>query len=182
MNRENRLRLWSIQANTACEWLEKNGVLQTPWSQTPLNWRPAYRWMTNEMHLQDIDLQDFAPIWAWHSCNGVLQAPPTLGIARNLLSDLQIIEGCCVVEFDAPASLCLLSSYQRFNELLDVFLDDKNAQPQREDFLDMFTMHPIDEYDSIQAALPRIDMEWVRDIRSLEMKPDSIDYDWNAPI
>ncbi|MBK7871738.1 MAG: DUF3841 domain-containing protein [Saprospiraceae bacterium] len=174
---QSTMRLWSFQAMDACEMLEKNGFLRTEWRFTPANWRAAYEWMAREMTANSIDLEGYAPIWAWHSCDGTLNAPPTMSTARNLLTDMQILDGVCVVEFDAPASLSLLSSYNRFNDLLDSYLHSEQL-PLREAFLDMFEVFPIQEYDHIQAALPYLQMDWVLDIRHLDMKPDRWDYDW----
>lgn len=180
MTKATILHLWSFQSMEACEVLEKTGTLRTEWSRTPINWRPAYRWMASEMERGGILLDGFAPIWAWHSCEGVLYAPPTVGTARNLLSDLQILEGICVVEFEAPVEFCLLSSYGRFCELLDQILE--NEVIDKEEFTDMFNMLPLAAYDDIQAALPYLKMEWVMDIRYLDMKPDRWDYDWKKAV
>lgn len=133
-----------------------------------------------EMEGKGISLDGFAPIWAWHSCEGVLHGAPTVSTARHLLSDLQIIEGICVVEFEAPQELCLLSSYGRFCELLDAFLDHET--PESIAFSDMFKVPPLAPDDSIQAALPLLQMDWVLDIRHLDMKPDRWDYDWGKAV
>jgi len=171
------LRLWSFQSMDACEQLDKIGNLQVEWRFTPINWRPTYEWMTREMVSRGIEMDGHAPVWAWHSCEGQQQSPPTLGTARNQLTDKQILEGVCIVEFDAPENLALLSSYNRFNDLLDNYLE-QGFLPAHEDYLDMFDIWPLREDDSIQAALPRIEKDWVVDIRHLEMKPDRWDYDW----
>ncbi len=180
MTIESPLHLWSFQAIAACEVLEKNGILRTDWDFTPVNWDLAYLWMQKEMEQRGIAVEGFAPIWAWHSCEGTWCAPPTIATARALLSDLQIMDGMCVVEFEAPAELCVLSSYRRFNALLDVVLDGET--PDREAFLDMFNVPPIEEHDDIQAVLPYLKMEWVMDIRHLDLKPDRWDYDWKKTV
>ena len=174
------LHLWSFQAMEACEVLEKSGVLRTDWSRTPINWRPAYQWMQEEMEQRGILLENFAPIWAWHSCAGELGGRPTYNTARALLTDMQLAEGICVIELEAPTEVCLLSSYGRFCELLDCILD--NEKPEREAFLDMFEVPSIASYDDIQSALPSLKMDWVLDIRYLDMKPDRWDYDWKKSV
>lgn len=180
MTTESSLHLWSFQTMEACEVLEKSGELRTEWKRTPVNWRPAYQWMAEKMQFKFIDLQGFAPIWAWHSCEGVLYGAPTMSTARNLLSDLQIMEGICVVEFEAPVETCLLSSYNRFCELLDVFLD--NNLPESDTFHDMFDVPPIAEGDNIQATLPLLHLDWVLDMRHLDMKADRWEYDWKKAV
>lgn len=180
MTTATHLHLWSFQSIEACELLEKLGVLRTPWSFTPVNWRPAYQWMAVSMEQGGISLDGCAPIWAWHSCGGVLNGAPTVGTARNLLSDFQIIEGICVVEFEVPAALCLLSSYGRFCEFLDQVLE--NQPFKSSEFKDMFDVLPLAAFDDIQAALPYLKMDWVLDIRHLDMKPDRWDYDWKKAI
>lgn len=174
------LHLWSFQSMEACEVLEKNGILRTDWKRTPINWRPAYQWMAVEMNAQGIDLEGFAPIWAWHSCNGKWGGSPTFETARTLLTDMQLAEGICVVELDAPADLCLLSSYQLFCELLDNVLD--NMPLERDASLKMFDVSILQDYDAIQAVLPMLRMDWVLDIRYLNMKPDRWDYDWKKAV
>ncbi|MFN7116477.1 MAG: hypothetical protein ACK4TA_06725 [Saprospiraceae bacterium] len=177
---ESSLHLWSFQAMEACEVLESSGLLRAEWYRTPVNWRPAYFWMAEKMQTKKIDLEGFAPIWAWHSCDGILHGFPTVGTARQLLSDLQINSGICVIEFEAPAHLCLLSSYNRFCELIDAFFEQEH--PEQEAFQDMFMVPPLSEYDSIQAALPMIQMDWVLDIRYLDLKADRWEYDWKKAV
>lgn len=174
-------RLWSFQSMDACELLEKSGTLQVTWRFTPINWRPTYEWMAREMASRGIGIEGHAPVWAWHSCEGQQQTPPTLGTARNLLTDKQILDGVCVIEFDAPENMCLLSSYNRFNDLLDAYLE-QGFLPNREEYLDMFDIWPLRADDNIQAALPRLEKDWVEDIRHLDMKPDRWDYDWSKSV
>ncbi len=174
------LHLWSFQATAACEVLEKTGILQVSWDKTPINWRPAYHWMATEMEKQGITLQGFAPVWAWHSCGGILCGAPKLGTARALFSDLALMDGIWVVEFEATADLCLLSSYARFNALLNVILDDQTLD--QEAFIDMFDVPPIAYYDDIQVVLPYLKMEWIKGICFLDIKLDKWDYDWEKAV
>ncbi len=174
------MHLWSFQSVEAEEYLDKNGRLVATWRHTPLTFRPAYHWMAIQMEERGIDLGGHAPIWAWHSCQGVLHHPPTLNTVRHLLTDYQLMQGVLLLEFEAPDELCLLSSYALFLEMIDRYVE--GAKPDPDLFLSMFAVPPIAAGDDIQAALPYLEADWITDRRSVFLKPGKWDYDWGQKV
>lgn len=172
------MKLWTFQANLSIEELQKNGILTVPWtrykSQGWTTWKRAYQWMCDRMEEKGIDCEGNAPIWAWHSCGGVYGKSPTLDDASNLLGWGGVEEGAQTVEFECPDELVLLSSYSAWNvEVLDAFLDGEETvclSPKQLNELFEVTPQNLKDYDSIQATLPFLKMEWVVDIRPLKLE------------
>lgn len=164
------MRLWSFQSNRATKKVLRGQVYYAEWTYVYEKWRPAFAWMAREMERRGLPMGGNAPIWAWHSC-GKHGAPPTLLTARALLSDREMEQGIEVLELEVPPNACLLSSYKRWNEFLDSFID-KRKLPNRASYLDMFDISAVQKGDDVQAALPRIERQWVVKTWPLKLGPD----------
>lgn len=138
----------------------------------------SYQWMAKQMAIRNISCNG-APVWAWHSCNKY-RHPPTLVHARALLSDIDLIAGIRTIEFECPVELVLLSNYGHWSHLLyDVFPFVAENEIDNETVNKIFDTDPAKfmRYDSIQAALPYLKLDWVKEIRELNLKPDDFTYD-----
>ncbi len=133
--------------------------------------------MADQMESRGISLRGAAPIWAW-VCGGDGTQPPTLDTARGLLSEGELIEGCVTVELDVPEQFTLVSAYSRYCDLFFEVLETK-LKPTFDSHSDMFeiTDEEWSDINGIQATLPCIRQEWIRDIRPLDLKPDDWSYD-----
>ena len=165
------MKLWTYQSLDAVEQLEQSGRLLTPWSHySPKDtFGPAYRWMAKSMLGKGIDCGAYAPVWAWHSC-GAYEAPPTDDTASNLLSILQLEAGIKLLSFECPDELAVLSHYGPWNEIIDFFIDH-GEQAVINDKLEqqLFNIKTeLETYESIQACLPYLQMEWVVDMKTLD--------------
>lgn len=175
------MKLWTFQSAELENLLDKYEVIHADWRLTPVNWRPAYQWMATEMERHGIALNGHAPVWAWHSC-GKWYGQPTVGTARSLLTDYQLLNGIVNIELEVPDELCLLSSYGRFNELLDEVID-YGAIRHPECHYEMFSLPlEMEPNDDVQAAIPCIRKEWIREIRPVDIKPGKDDYDWEMLV
>ncbi|QHT69507.1 DUF3841 domain-containing protein [Rhodocytophaga rosea] len=178
---EKKYRLWTFQATEAIEELKTKGILQIRWDEySPKNnFVPAYQWMAKQMETRNISCNNHAPVWAWHSCTTYEKAP-TLVDARCLLSDMQIEFGIQTIEFECPAELVLLSRYGEWNVIFfDFFPYDKapiDIDKKTENRLFATERKQFRKYDSIQASLPYLKLEWVKDIRDLNLKPGDRTY------
>jgi hypothetical protein len=166
------MKLWTYQSLEAVKQLEQSGTLLTPWSYYhPTDYfATAYRWMAEKMQQKGVSCGEYAPIWAWHSC-GAYEAPPTNETASNLLSLLQLEAGIKLLSFECPDELTVLSNYGPWNDIIYLFTDhgtqaviDGKLEKQ------LFEIQKnIEDYESIQACLPYLKMEWVRDIEELDI-------------
>ncbi len=191
MKPEKKHRLWTFQSVEAIEELKYNGILESSWDRYPANdyFTAAYQWMAKQMAERDISCTH-APIWAWHSCTKY-KSSPTLVNARCLLSDFEIEYGIKTIEFECPADLVLLSDYGVWNYFLyDIFYCEKK-EDRKEDVkigieeqakLFEVSRKRFRKYDSIQACLPYLKLEWVNDIRDLNLKPNDFSYDENEVV
>lgn len=123
-----------------------------------------------------------APIWCWHSCNGIRDSEPTAGTFAMLMGDWNYYASSMVgIQLDAPNDLALLSSYMRWNEAMDDAIDRKLEEIDTNQFEDMFES-PLMRHgtDDIQAVIPHIATTWITDSRLLPAcKSDELD--WNLP-
>lgn len=167
------MRLWTFQSKRSVQELQQNGILIAQWERHAADsaWRKAYYWMTQEMLRHGIDCGKYAPIWAWHSCHR-FGGCPTLGDARALLSDLDLEEGIQTIELECPDEIALCSDYKAWNQVLDMFLDgDAPAAISPKDITALYTysQNSIQIYDAVQATLPYLQLDWVDDIRPLNL-------------
>ena len=174
-----KLKLWTLQHRKLSSSSENRKIVSS-WERTPQNWRNAYRWMVSQWQTR-LGLQlDSAPIWCWHSCNGKLHSPPTVGTAALLMGDYAYYrDSTIVLEIDVPESFCLLSSYFVWNDAVDDFFENKRITIAADRFDNMFD-EPLIRHDTddVQAVIPYILSEWIADIRDL---PDS-DADWDIAV
>lgn len=171
------MKLWTFQSLKSVNELKETGKLEVAWSRYSENdpFLLAYKWMVGRMENNGIDCGNFAPIWAWHSC-GAYGAAPTLDTATNLLSLNEIEGGIVQISFECPNEIALLSNYQAWNDIIDHFIDYKEATkilPSLEKNLFLIQVEAIKDTDAIQACLPFLLEEWILDMESLYL-PDSL--------
>ncbi|WP_461041193.1 DUF3841 domain-containing protein [Spirosoma harenae] len=179
---EKTYRLWTFQSGTSILELKNQGIIQPSWDsylQTGY-FIKSYRWIANQMTGRGIHCITHAPVWAWHSCTNYKQAPKLVD-ARCLLSDLDIEGGIQTIEFECPAELALLSRYGVWNMMLsDIFWANEESKIDKElvDKLFATKRKQFRKYDSIQATLPYLKLDWVKEIRDLNLRPN--DFTYNA--
>ncbi len=142
-----------------------------------------YQWMAKQMAIKGIICNN-APIWAWHSCSKYKKAP-RLEDARCLLSDLDLIHGIQTIEFECPAKLVLLSNYGHWNYMMhEIFpyQDGPTIDKETEDKLFETGRRKFRKYDSIQATLPYLKLDWVKEVRELNLKPNDFDLNWEEEV
>jgi len=170
------MKLWTIQHRKFLDFATSKRLVAN-WERTPQNWRFAYRWMAAQWRARMRGPLDAAPIWCWHSCNGQIGAPPTVGTAAMLLGDWDYwATSMVVVELDVPSDLALLSSYYRWNQAVDEAFDASEDDICTRNFVDMFDA-PLMKHDTddIQAVIPEICASWVIAMRPLPT--DDVDWD-----
>jgi hypothetical protein len=177
---EKKYRLWTFQAIDSIEELKTKGILQAGWDRySPTShFAPSYRWMAKQMEARNIPCMNYAPIWAWHSSKKYEKAP-TLVEARCLLSDLEIEFGVQTIEFECPVELVLLSRYGIWNAIMDeLYSSEDKVKIDKRSLNRLFATErkQFKRYDSIQATMPYLKLEWVKDIRDLNLKPGDFNY------
>lgn len=186
MTTDKKYRLWTFQGIRSVEELKNKGILEANWEgyREEGSFTKAYRWMANQMLMRGIHCTN-APIWAWHSCRKYENAP-RLGDARSLLSDIAIEAGIQTIEFECPVELVLLSSYGMWNQMLhENFLPGNKAPDidgKTETLLFETSRKKFRKYDDIQATLPYLKLEWVKDIRDLNLKPNDSNFNWEEEV
>jgi hypothetical protein len=179
--KDKRYRLWTFQSVRSVAELESKGIIEASWDRyaKTYDFLKAYRWMARQMAIKKTSCNNNAPVWAWHSC-GKYEAAPKLVDARSLLSDVELENGIQTIEFECPAEVVLLSNYGVWNMMLhEIFPDMDETDIDEKVVNELFetSRRKYRQYDIIQAVLPYLKMEWVKEIRELNLKPGDFSYD-----
>lgn len=156
------MKLWTIQERAFVE-ANMAEPLIANWDRAPQSWCHLYTWMAQQWNARVGVGTMSAPLWCWHSCDGVYGSCPTAGTFALLMGDWNYYAPkMTVLELDLPDQVPLLSSYSRWNEAIDDALDRRCDAIDGERFADMFDA-PLFKHDSdsIQAVIPRIERSWV---------------------
>lgn len=173
------VRLWTFQGSEIAPALSAEQAYRALWSHAPANWQIAYQWMAERLAATTGTVFDSAPIWCWHSCNGHLGAPPSVGTAAFLLSEYQLDGGMVAIELDVPVELVLLSSYSDWNRFLDFVIRHQRLPKNRRRAQRMFA-EPLLKHDTddIQAVISRIEPAWVQRVNPLTLAGRN----WEEPL
>src|ERR687892_146079 len=102
------IQLWTIQHRDAWLLAEHRGVLRADGRRVWSSFRPAYRWMREQMRLRIAGTEGRYPIWAW------AHHAPDLRRGGHLEPGTPGVR----VEFRAPASAVLLSDFDAWHHVL----------------------------------------------------------------
>lgn len=178
-------QLWTFQHIAQLKTLLRKGVMYGDWKNTDPACEAAYRYMCRVMGKYKLDCGDAPPIWAWHSCWGARETPDS-AVATQLLSLAQLAENDMVLlSLACPDDQCLLSSYNEWCDLiyfpsLDEGIDCISESARLEDDEKehrMFGIHLAgNEDDLIQATLPIVRKEWLRQVHRVELDGEGVQF------
>ena len=155
--------VWTFQTAIQLQALLRDGLLQGDWSYVCSKDKPAYRVMCREMAVRGVSCAERPPVWGWHSCAGYQHAPD-VGVARQLLSDHQLIETPIVLlMFECPNDQMLNSNYSAWcDEVYFPLLSNAEFHPLPETVLEVFEIDYTGlEHALIQTTLPSLRREWL---------------------
>lgn len=163
--------VWTFQTEIQLQALLRDGLLQGDWSHVYPADKPAYRFMCREMAARGLSCAGRPPVWGWHSCGGYQQAPDA-EVARQLLSDHQLIETSIVLlMFECPSDQMLNSDY---NAWCDEVYFPSCANPAFNPLPEM--AHGLFQIDYtaldatlIQTVLPSLRREWLVEARKVHL-------------
>jgi hypothetical protein len=155
--------LWTIQTLSAWKMLQSTGYLQATRSSMEEHFRPAYRWMKDQMRqrLGKPPCPDCFPLWAWfqwHDCN---KRRPDLRFSGHLPHG----ETGVLIEFYAEESEVLLSDFELWHYVLNNwYLPHSNKDDARFDAIlaSMAANTPSEVYTSNQAFRADVRNSWRR--------------------
>lgn len=155
--------LATFQSLSRVEQLAADGALVGSWehAQSP----DGYRAMVAAMERAGVDTGGAPPIWAWRGALRLIDA-------KLLLAEHELRAGYATVEFDAPAALAVESDYGAWNDFLEAVFLGRSMQ------WDVAAVPPGTE--PVQACLPCLRTEWVRDVRPLP-RDGWDEIDWSGP-
>lgn len=144
--------------------LRRDRVLVADWDRLPPFERVAYPSMVAAMERCGIRTAGRPPVWAWCGAPTLLDAYSLFGTGPELGA------GVATIEFAAPAELAFVSDYGDWCDHLGARLDDPGARWEP-------LPCPWTTDEPVQACVPHLPAEWVRDVRPLPTAgwPDDLD-------
>lgn len=169
------MRLWSYQHPAVLKTLQSGDRYVCRWEWVPgERWQNAFRFMSRQMALRNIDTGEHAPVWAWHSVNR-FGGKPDADCANALLFGYQLAQGIDLLELEVPDHLSLVSCYGHWNYILDSIIDGN--EPAEQNVKDCFAVQltprkgrPPHYFPEIQACLPSIEPGWLVGWETLDTK------------
>ena len=109
--------LWTIQPLTVWKALQSKGQIQAREVFVDKHFRPAYRWMRDQMRLRlgPPPSSNSFPLWAWYQWQGASKKRPDLRFSGHLPSG----ETGVLIEFLAEADEVLLSDFELWHYVLN---------------------------------------------------------------
>lgn len=173
------MKLWSFQPQSAITTLQETGLLKTTWeivqNSDNSDLMEAYQWLTNEMELRGIKMQNHAPIWAWNE------------YPQKVKFDWDG-ESSHLIEFEAPDNLVCLTDFDNWHHVLNKQYCPTPEEDKLFESLDFTEFcHLLSKLESpkgaietswqrifenineAQATLPYIKLDWV--IRLIPREP-----------
>jgi hypothetical protein len=162
------MRMWTVQEMGAYQTLLQKGSLHGDWRRVERWWKPAYKWLCQQMDLRGIELRGRCPMWAW------TRKPDFRSFYRGAA-------GVVRLELEVPDELVLVSHFGAWHWALndcyfvtnDEELDKAYAHPcgftreevekSWEKIFDLdycFEQHSGDAF--CQATFPIIELDYVR--------------------
>lgn len=165
--------LWTFQHVAQLDALLRHGVLYGDWRYVDPHCEEAYRYMCGVMETCGLNCGTAPPVWAWHSCWGNQKAPDR-EVATQFLSLAQLAENNMVMlTLACPDDQYLLSSYHQWCDLvyfpsleegrycdLEATWQEANETERRILEIDFSSL----EDDMVQATLPLVRKEWLRQV------------------
>lgn len=161
------MRLWTIQDRPAHQRLLNRGVLYGDWRRVDAQcFKPAYKWLCDQMEKRGIRLRGRPPMWAW----------PHKPDMRTSAHNYRGKNGVVLLELEVPDELVLLSHFNawhcvlndhylvtRDDELEGMFDHPRHAvEASWQLVFDRGAMAAIPGYDDLyQATFPTIKVEQI---------------------
>lgn len=172
--------LWTIQPKIIHDKLLSDGIVYCDGRKSDRYFRHAYKWMSKKMREFGIPVKSY-PIWAWYKYH----SPPNKYSRRISLSrakwEANLHVESCLIEFDAPDHLVVLSDFDSWHSVLNNFaVTNSDAE---ENLIDELERKGIDTKEiiektwdrvfdvdkdnyisefAIQACIPYLKVDWVK--------------------
>jgi hypothetical protein len=176
--------LWTVQEKEIADLLERTGVYRCDSNKVACkDYEDSYKWMVRQMIARGIQRDRRYPVWAWYRYNtkGRIWAPTMPQCHNNCPLD----EEWCRIKFDAPEELVLLSDFDTWHQVLNRSLIGTERNLDRwwktgadqktmvESWQKVFRVNPKTcktlyskgKPAVIQACVPRIELDWVKEFR-----------------
>ncbi|WP_174979423.1 DUF3841 domain-containing protein [Pandoraea communis] len=182
---DSHTQLWTFQHIAQLNALLRDGVVYGDWKNIDPACEEAYRYMCRVMGNYGLDCGDAPPIWAWHSCCAAGKAPDS-EVATQLLSLSQLAENNIVLlSLACPDDQYLLSDYHQWCDWVyfPSLADESNCileMTRLEDDEKAHRVFGVDltsvEDDLVQATLPIVRKEWLRQVHRVELGGEGVQF------
>lgn len=125
-------------------------------SFTSSHWQGIFDWMKNQYLTKNNIPVDHNLIWTWLPQSKKEYVDTLISLYPSDETYLELIR----IDLSVPDKYVLLSSYAKWNVLMDYFLVFKKVPSNNEDWEDMFNIEG-ESNKNIQGVIPFIKKEWI---------------------
>ncbi|MCM8796373.1 MAG: hypothetical protein NC923_00595 [Candidatus Omnitrophica bacterium] len=159
--------IWTLQDKSFLN--QKGEFLICPKKYIPVNWKYAYRWLEEQyQHKKGIKPRS-ALIWVWIQ-RSYSEKAFYMAITQLYSSYEYGLKNKVALVLKIPQDVILLSSYNRWNILLEYCMEFKRKPDSKIDWQPVFRIHDIPTYDYIQGVIPFIKRNWIKKVIELDAK------------
>ena len=161
------MKLWTVQEISLLEG-QADPIISTRTTEEPY-WLLSYGVM-HDFYKRTKSRTPTSPlIWTWHDSNYFSYQDEQLDMVSTVESDVEHLKTKCVINLNVPDDIPLLSSYSKWNRLMEYCATFNRAPSCLEDWTGILEVNNIADYDYIQAVIPEIQRSWIVDIVDLDL-------------
>lgn len=161
------MKLWTVQER---QLLQGNGdpIVSTRLNDEPY-WRLSYSFMASFYEKEKGHKLARQLIWAWFDNTHFSNRDDQLDMVSTVESSAEHLRTKCVLNLIVPDELPLLSSYSKWNRLMEYCADFNQTPSCHQDWAGMFDLSNIQNHDYMQAVLPMIKRSWITSVEDINL-------------
>jgi len=153
------VKLWTVQEK---QLLQGNAdpIISTRLNDEPY-WRLSYSFMSSFYEKEKGNRLVSQLIWTWYDNTYFSNQDDQLDMVSTVESSAEHLQTKCVLNLSVPDKVPLLSSYSKWNRLMEYCVAFNQTPSCHQDWVGIFDLNGIQNHDYIQAVLPMIKRSWI---------------------
>ena len=161
------MKLWTVQEKKLLN--SQAAVISCGKETEEISWRISYVFMAKFYEKIKGKTLESPFIWAWYDGDYFTGKVPQLDIVSTVESSAEYLRSKCVINLNVPDSVPLLSSYSKWNRLMEYVATFNKTPSCLEDWEGMFDLTGMADHEYTQAVLPHIHRSWIVGVEELKL-------------
>ena len=108
-------------------------------------------------------------IWTWYDNTYFSNQDDQLDMVSTVESSVEHLQTKCILNLSVPDHVPLLSSYSKWNRLMEYCATFDQTPSCHQDLVGIFDLSHIQNHDYIQAVLPMIKRSWIISVEEINL-------------